>query len=694
VTPLPPPLPDATPPREPLVPGWAWLRRHRAATVAFAAPAVFAFAGEALNLTAHSGPAAAESTTVATAVGGAVLTAAVWWAAPHKWDRPIEQWYARLSAFLAGSWLTYTAWAGLNLISAVSLAAGALAWGIPWWWHKRTRKDAHAALVKTWAEWWAHYAGGWDLLGSGIIDVSTEGVTDTLHIQLARGRQTIKDITAALPLIESALGGHVEHGMTRAEKVKRRPDQVLIHLKRENPLDVDVTWDPKLAPESVVQQMPIGKDERGNWVRAPMRVNWFLNGVTRSGKSNQLSVMLASITGCGDAAWPWIIDLKGGRSARPWTHLYGEGWIAITIEEARLMLAVAVIEARARALHAYNGEEQLPPDPHIPLLPIIIDEAHGVTSDAAGDASCRRSAGTVASEGSGVNVHLIVLTQYGALNESVGTEQIRSNLHARCCFQVTQPQHGQFTLTDWANLDPSRLDNKGEFYWQVGPDVPSSPCRGQRMDHYLVRQVAAWNATIPRPPLRFYSADTEVPGTRGLTVQEVWEQRWERCPEQFRPGYAPPPQLGLSPPPPPAPRPSRTETTAMHPDDATPDDIAAQIEEDVAMLPEGDPPLVDSAAVAAQIGAGKQAFARLLADAPPAGISRAQLIAGSGMSRTWVQDMLRDLTAAGAAAKGTGRGVYHPAPGRDVQAAVAKITAARAESYAEARILAAAGDRQ
>jgi hypothetical protein len=686
MTALPPALPDAAPPREPLVPGWAWLRRHRDVTVPAAVPVVFAFAGEALNLTAHSSPANMGGAVGATATGAVVLGAAVWWAAPHKWDRAAEQWYARLSAILAGSWLTYTTWAGLSLASVISLAVGALAWGIPWWWHKRTRKNAHAALVKTWAEWWAHYADGWDLRGSGVIDVSTEGVIDTLHVQLARGKQTIKNVAGALPLIESALAGHVEHGMTRAEKFKGRPDQVLIHLKRENPLDADVIWDPAVAPESVAQQMPIGKDEGGQWVRAPMRVNWFLNGMTRSGKSNQLSVILASLTGCADAAWPWIIDLKGGRSARPWTHPGGDGWVAITVEEARLMLAVGVLETRARALHAYSGDEQLPPSPEIPVIPVVIDEAHGVTSGAAGDTTCRRSAGIVASEGSGVNFHMIVSTQYGALEESVGTEQIRSNLPARCCFQVTQPAHGQFTLTDWANLDPSRLDNKGEFYWQVGPDVPSSPCRGQRMDHELVRPVAARNATVPRPPLLFYSADQEVPGSDGMTVQEVWDTRWERCPEQFRPGYTAPPR-GLAPPPPPPPRTTRTETP-MHPEPGaapgSPYALAAQIEEEVASLPEGDPPLLAAGVLASQIDHAKHTFARLLADAPPGGIRPVQLINGSGMSSGWVYGMLADLVKAGAAAQ-SGRGRYHPAPGLDTWAEVVKITEARAAFAAEAK---------
>jgi hypothetical protein len=112
---------------------------------------------------------------------------------------------------------------------------------------------------------------------------------------------------------------------------------------------VEVGWDGALCPASVTALAPIGKDESGEWVFAPLLTNWFQIGRTRSGKSNELSTLLASWTGCADALPPWIIDLKGGRSARPWAE--GADWIATTIEEARLVPAAGAAEVRARAEH-------------------------------------------------------------------------------------------------------------------------------------------------------------------------------------------------------------------------------------------------------------------------------------------------------------------------------------------------------
>jgi hypothetical protein len=158
---------------------------------------------------------------------------------------------------------------------------------------------------------------------------------------------------------ESALQGHVELGMTRAEAVRGNPSQVLVHLKRANPHAHEYTWEPALAPATITGDMPLGKDEAGEWdTAACMALNWFIIGALGGGKSNQESVMLASITGCPDAL-VWLIDRKGGKAARPW--LGAIDWVATTVEEARLMLRTLLAEVRARALHGRRHRGSSPP---------------------------------------------------------------------------------------------------------------------------------------------------------------------------------------------------------------------------------------------------------------------------------------------------------------------------------------------
>jgi hypothetical protein len=697
----PPPLPaQEAQDRPPLIPLWGVLSRNRHVTVPLAVPWALAAVGVSLAVT--------PGTLAPVAAGAAVLTAVIWWAAPHKWTgkdgkpRWPEVWYARLSALALAGWLTWTAAAGPGpwmWWEAAVLAAGALAWGIPWWWHKRPR--AHHDIVTEWNDWWQYHSKAWhNVAGSHVIGIETKGVIDTLKIQLWAGRQYLKDITDALPLIESALSGHVEAGMTRAEVLKGdkaagiRGDAsvVLLHLKRANPHDVEIEWEPARCPSSVTQPAPLGKNETGGWVLALLLANWFIIGKTRWGKSNQCSVMLASWVGCPDAHPPWIIDLKGGRSARPWAN--GADWVAITIAEARLVLAMGVAEVRARAEHWYTGTEQGVPTEEVPALVIFVDEAHGVLSTMSGDAQCRRDAAIIASEGSGLNVHLWVATQYGALDESVGTEQIRGNLPNRMCFAVSEPAHGQFALTDWAKLDASRLENKGEFYYRIGPDAASAPCRGPHMPHDLVRDITAASPAADRPPLvlwcrdqvAYYAGDD---GQEPVTWQDIYDGRRDRLPASFRPGgqaaARPPQEASMNTHTPPAP--------ALPPPPDSPAAIADRIEDELGALPDDDPSPVDAALLEDAITSKKRLWARLLQQAPDGGIKPAQLTAGSGLGRTWTHEQLNALMEMRVITRlSTGR--YTPVPGQDVWAGLERIRRANDHVAGEARRLVAAGNSQ
>jgi hypothetical protein len=662
----PPPPPELPVTLTAGVPAWDFVRRNRHVTVPLALPALFAGAG----FTAAAFPRGRGYLVTACAVAAACM----YLAAPHKWDRAREQWYARLSVIMAGGWLCVTAWTGITRWTLIALAAGVLAWGIPWFLHKRPREQKAAkGAIAQWNVWWQHHALSWGLPGSAVIDVTLKGPVVTLRIQLWAGRQHARQVTDAAHLIESALRGFAGPGMVRVAGDHHNASQALVHLKRANPLAGTIRWDASLVPLSVTESAAIGLGEEGAWIRVCLAANWFLIGRSRSGKSNELSLFLAAITGCDDAL-VWLIDRKGGRAARPW--MPAVDWCATTIEEARLMLDTAVAEIRARGTYADDGTEQLRPTTEVPAIFLVVDEAAQVTGLASGDARCAADLASVASMGMGLAVYVIASTQYGALDASVRTEETRSNLPNRICFAVTSQAHGAFALSDYQNLDASRLEKQGSFYYQLGPKADSAPARAPEMTHDLVRSIAARNGAMPRRPLVLYASDH----------QAVYDARWSRLPAAFRDGapqYAAWLDAGHSPEEAPV-------IPAPHGDDMA--ERLARVDADTAETPDihmADLPRIPSdAEIRGEVSRRKARFARALMAAPADGISPARLQQATGLGRTWIHQQLSSLTDAGAVIKVASSGnssAYLAAPGEDVWQAMEAIRAGHGRLLEAAR---------
>jgi len=651
--------PDPVPPE--FAPGWApgqreneeiarkawrfyWRNRH--VTIPLSVAPVMLAAADILH---------AEHLGMQVACGAIVAAVVAAWRAPYRWDRTGEVAYAQATTIAAGLWLTLGAYLGAGPLiphhgahySAMeyALAAGSLAWGIPFWQHKRPRdkraRRNHARQVRAWNEWWQMRAPAWGVAGSGVVDVKEHAGMESLLIQLWAGRQTQASVKAVIPLVESALGGYVDHGMTRLEVNKSNPSQAWLHLKREDPLRDEIEWDPSMAPGDITLPAPIGKQENGEMLGISLRKGFFILGKTRSGKSNELSVMLAAITKCRNAR-VFLIDMKGGRAARPW--LPAVDWLATTIEEARLVLACAVAE-------------QLDPTDDCPTLFIVIDETHEVTSTMAGDAQCRRDLATIASQGSGVELYPIDLSQYGALAESVGTEQTRSNLDGRMCFQTAERSHGTFGLGDDAHnkVDTTRLKEKGQFIYRENSETNLEQVRGPHVPHKLARRIALGNAAstdLHARPLRLYAT----------AWQETYDTRWTRLPERFR-GDAPqvehmehiehsPRASGVTPPP------------------REPDDVDRQVAEINEACPVSDADIARAMAQRAARGEGppdlradhdrrRRIFAAILQGARDGGVRPVELEKGSGLGHTWVALTLRTLVSDGFADKPT-KGKYVP----------------------------------
>jgi hypothetical protein len=661
----------------PLVRAWRSAKRNRHVTVPLAVPAVTWTAAEIMHAYGMGGYAG---------IAGFVLAGSVWFFAPHKWTgkdglpRWPEVWYARLSA--AALWLWVWGAASLGATSGTDgealgplLLALSIAWGIPWYRHKRPRgMKRRERLLREWGAWWAGHAGTWSADGSRVIEAEEKHVQDRVRIQLVPGRQSVQTIRSALPLIESSLGDRSDIGMIRVEPVKGNPSQVDLFIKRENPLRDPVEWDPALAPRSVHDDRSLGMTEAGEQARAPQRASSFINGRTRSGKGNHLLVRIAQLSGCPDALTAFI-DLKQ-RSARYLIRSQAVDWVITDRDEARDYLRMICAEIAARARDWDTGEEQAMATPSSPALFTLVDEANPLTSVTAGDAECARLLAIGTSQGAGLEVYFDVATQYGALEESVRTEQTRMNLPLRVCYATVSADHGQYALGDSWKYDTSKLEEQGEFLMKLGPKARPEKVRAPKMPFSLLEKIAAANAReVRKARLKLYCGN-EPSGIDGLTWQEWRDRRWLRIDPAFRsvsPQYAEaverygePDQgsVSLSPVASPPPAEEGTDTGAA---------VAAMI----AAETEGDdiaPTAAGAARARGGVARGRDAFAAALASAGQDGTSPADLTAASGMSRSWVHDMLARLADRGAAVK-VRRGRYAPAPGTDIARALRDIEA-------------------
>jgi hypothetical protein len=683
-----------------------WVRRNGHLTVPLVIPPVMWLAGLVLYRAYLAGYVA---------FAGIILAVAVCYFAPHKWDREPEVWYARLSVIGAVLWLIAASVMGPlsgevpGIVLVSTLAAGTGAWGFFWWRHKRPRgqrkRDRLIAQADT---WWQSYCWRWNLGGSFVKDAHLSGVTLRVRVKGLPGVHTLHHFRQATALIESAAEGHADIGLVRIEPVKGYPSEVDIFLKRDNPLREIIDYDPSIAPRSVHEPAPIGKSETGAWKMLPQRVNAFVIGATRTGKSNHLLVRLAALSGCPDDR-QILIDLKGGRSARPALKAGCAEYVVTELDEARTLLRMLVAEGKARAKYAYTGDEQLLATAEIPALHLFIDETHGLTSTANGDSECAALLALYSSLASGLEGYVEVYTQFGSLEESVRTEQTRGNLTLRVCYRVAEARHGAYVIPEYQRLDASRLEEKGTCYIKDGPDMFPEQVRAPKMDHDLFYRVAAQNVALigARPPLRLYCgaevAYQLVTGKdddgrdikRDVTWQEWWDTRWLRLDDAFH-AISPQYQAAAADSPHAAgavaaeARQAAGPVPSPAPGAGTGQEAAARIAADdaplMARVPDDFRPDPELVRRLPQVIAGQEErFAEALqgaaADSPatPRDLSRE-----SGRSRSWVHDQVAALLEIGYVTQ-VSYGQYAPVPGMSIRQGLAEVKARNARLAREAR---------
>src|SRR6266700_1673607 len=188
----------------------------------------------------------------------AVLTGVATWAVAlfgARWRFPtrIERVYAAVTVYAGGTWLSAATAVGPSVpLLREALVIGAVILSVPWWAHRRRR--AKVALERK-LQAWPDIAKAIGLAGTEVMSATVDVWGWRARFRLARG-QTIKDIVAKIPAIESGLGT-----FRGAVRVHPTPDD-LAHRCEIRVLEMDphagaIPW-PGPSLTSITQPIDLG----------------------------------------------------------------------------------------------------------------------------------------------------------------------------------------------------------------------------------------------------------------------------------------------------------------------------------------------------------------------------------------------------------------------------------------------------
>jgi S-DNA-T family DNA segregation ATPase FtsK/SpoIIIE len=350
------------------------------------------------------------------------------WGARIGLPRLAERVYAAVAVLASGAWLAVAALLG-PFTSPVPLALGigALVLAVPWWAHRRRRAKAR---VQRAIAAWPDISKAISLPGSKIQSAAVDLWGWRARVRLARG-QTIADVTARIPAIESALGtyrGAVRVYPTRDGKANRCELRIL----DTDPHADAVPW-PGPSAYSITEPVDLGPFEDAEVCRVSfLRRHALFAGTTGSGKSGGLNVLMATLAACEDVVI-WAIDLKKGMELGPWAGCIDR--LATTPEEAAALLADAVKILQARAAHlSAAGRRVWEPSAGMPALVILVDEYAELAEEAPG---AMGDTDSIARLGRALAVTIVAATQRPT-QEAMGRGAVRSQMDTRICFRVRE----------------------------------------------------------------------------------------------------------------------------------------------------------------------------------------------------------------------------------------------------------------
>src|SRR5215469_3775586 len=340
----------------------------------------------------------------------------------------LERLYASTAATSIGGWLAAATVAGpAQRPLPLLILVGTLVLAIPWWTHRRRRLRVR---VERKLAGWPEISQAVGLAGSRVLSAVVDVWGWRARFALARG-QTITDVIGKLPAIESALGTH--RGAVRVyPTLDDLANRFELRVLDKDPHADAITW-PGPSVASITEPVDLGPLEDATPTKVLfLRRHALFGGVSGSGKSGLLNVLMGNLAACTDVVI-WAIDLKRGMELAPWAPCIAR--LATTPAEAHALLADAnvILEARAAQLAA-TGQRVWEPSPEMPALVIVVDE-YAELAETAPEATT--DADSIARRGRAVAVTLIAATQRPT-QKAMGQGALRSQMDVRICCRVRE----------------------------------------------------------------------------------------------------------------------------------------------------------------------------------------------------------------------------------------------------------------
>jgi DNA segregation ATPase FtsK/SpoIIIE, S-DNA-T family len=436
--------------------------------------------------------------------GGAV-TAAVWhWRADR---RPVEV-YVLTVGSVATVWTAVAWWASPwhNWLMWTAVL-GAVAGGIPRWWHYRWRAKV---VVKRGAprgtrrrlrqimKRWPELAEDMELGGSQVrrAEADETGITFTLTL---RPGLTAADVVAKLSRVESVL--ETRTGGVRVLPDPDRANVAILRVVRRDPLAAVIPW-PGSTATSINEPLTLGLFDNGEPVRLVLIGEHVLIGGTMGrGKSGLLNAVMAGLSLCPDVV-VWGIDMKLGLELMPWLPVLGR--LATTNEEALALLTAAnrVLDARARLLARRMGRKWRPSAGE-PALVVAIDELAELSGKVL--ALFER----LARMGRAAGIVLVAVTQRPSL-AALGSLDARTQMTIRVSMGVIEARDAELILGTGRLAEGWRTERLGGpgYFLVLAPGQQETPrqARAYWLSDAAVR-AAADRVAATRPTLDPASAE-------------------------------------------------------------------------------------------------------------------------------------------------------------------------------------------